>query len=98
MSSISPSIASLDESLAKAYESLRKLEVADSIDVDKTIDELKTAAKSARKLRAMVSSELPNASWENREELDALIVRNSEKFQRNTGRWYFSFLRLARGQ
>ena len=98
MTSISPSIASLDESLAKAYESLRQLEAANSIDIEGTINELKAAAKSARELRVMVSSELPNASWENREELDALIVRNPEKFQRNTGKWYFSFLRLAKGQ
>jgi hypothetical protein len=98
MSSISPSIADLDNSLAKAYESLQKLEAGKSIDIEKTIAELKAAATSAGKLRAMVSTELPNASWENREELDALIGRNPEKFQRNAGRWSFSFLRLARGQ
>ena len=98
MSSIDPSMAALDNSLALAYESLRKLEAANSIDIEKTIDQLKTAANSAGKLRAMVSSELPNASWETREELDALIGCNPEKFQHNAGRWSFSFLRLARGQ
>lgn len=96
MSSIDPSIAALDNSLAQAYDSLRKLEAGKSIDIEKTIAELKAAANSARKLRALVSSELPNASWENRDELDALIGRNPEKFQRNAGRWSFSFLRLAR--
>ena len=98
MRSIDPSIAALDDSLAKAYESLRKLEAAESIDIEETIDQLKAAAISARKLRAIVSSELPNASWDSREELDALVGLNPERFQRTAGRWSFSFLRLARGQ
>ena len=97
MTSISPSIASLDDSLSQAYESLRKLQAAQSINVEDTIAQLKVAASSAKELRAMVSSELPNASWENRAELDALIEDNPEKFQQGTGGWFVMFVQRARG-
>jgi benzoyl-CoA reductase/2-hydroxyglutaryl-CoA dehydratase subunit BcrC/BadD/HgdB len=73
-------IASLDDSLAVAYESLRRLEAAESVDVAEMIRQLETAAESSRKLRTLVSSELPGASWTNREELDEIIERNPEKF------------------
>lgn len=80
MSSLCPSaLASLDDSLALAYENLRKLEAAESVDVPELIRQIETAAESAQKLRALVSSELPQASWENREELDALIVGQSDE-------------------
>lgn len=72
-------IASLDDSLAPAYESLRRLEAAESVDVTEIIRQFETAADSAQRLRALVSSELPGASWENREELDALIEGGPEK-------------------
>jgi len=81
MSASCPSaIASLDDSLAVAYESLRRLEAAESIDIVEMIRQLETAAESSRKLRTLVSSELPGASWTNREELDEIIERNPEKF------------------
>jgi ribosome maturation protein Sdo1 len=96
MTSISPSIASLDDSLSQAYESLRKLQAAQSINVEDTIAQLKVAASSAKELRAMVSSELPNASWENRAELDALIEDNPEKFRQDTRRWFALFVQRAR--
>jgi len=77
MSSSCPSaLASLDHSLAVAYESLRKLEAAESVDMAEVIQQFETAAASAQKLHALVSSEIPHASWENREELDALIGNN----------------------
>jgi hypothetical protein len=63
-----------------AYESLRRLEAAESVDVAEMIRQLETAAESSRKLRTLVSSELPGASWTNREELDEIIERNPEKF------------------
>jgi len=105
MSSVSfPAVASLDNSLAQAYESLRQLEAAKSVDVAEMIRQLETAAESSRKLRQLVSSELPGASWENREELDEIIESNPEKFNRSnsakadTGgsKWYFPFARRAR--
>ncbi len=96
MTSISPSIASLDDSLSQAYESLRKLQAAQSINVEDTIDQLKVAASSAEELRALVSAELPNASWENRAELDALIDDNPKKFQRDSGGSFVLFVQRAR--
>jgi hypothetical protein len=91
MSSLCPSaLASLDDSLAVAYESLRKLEAAESVDVAEMIRQIETAAESAQKLRALVSTELPHASWENREELDALIGGDPQK---SNGKWYQSLLR-----
>ncbi len=80
MNSPCPSaLAYLDDSLAVAYESLRKLEVAESIDVAEIIRQVEAAAASAHRVRTLVSSELPYASWDNREELDALIGDNQEK-------------------
>jgi hypothetical protein len=96
MSSLCPSaLASLDDSLAVAYENLRKLEAAESVDVAEMIRQIEAAAESAQKLRALVSSELPHASWENREELNALLESGQEKS--NGGKWYQTFLRRAKG-
>ncbi len=99
MSSLGPSaLASLDDSLAVAYDSLRKLEAAESVDVADVISHIETAAESAQKLRALVSSEMPHASWENREELDALLTGNREKNSGHGDRWYLPFTRWARSQ
>ena len=68
----SSALASLDDSLALPYESSRKLKAAQSVDPAEVIEHLKTAAESARTVRELVWSELPDASWQTREELDAL--------------------------
>jgi hypothetical protein len=73
MSSLRLSLASLDDSLALLRESLEKLKAAKSVDFAEVIEQLKMAAESARIVRELVWSELPEASWQNREELDALI-------------------------
>ena len=65
--------ASLDDSLALLSESLEKLESAQSVDIGEVIEQLKRAAESARNLRTLVSSEMPEASWQNREELETLL-------------------------
>jgi protein TonB len=75
MSSSSPSpLASLDDSLTLLRESLGKLKAAKSVEMAEVIEQLNMAAESARIVRAWVSSELPDASWQNREELDALLA------------------------
>src|SRR5664280_3762827 len=56
-------------------ESLGKLKAAESVDIAEVIEQLKATAESARNLRAFVSSELPEASWQNREELEELLER-----------------------
>jgi len=66
-------ISSLNESLAALYGSLGKLQAAKSVDMGELMEQLKTAAESSRNLRALVLAEMPEASWRNREELDALV-------------------------
>ena len=73
MSSLWPStITSLNDTLTLLDESVEKLRAAKAVDVAEVIEELKMAAESARNLRALVLAEMPEASWQNREELDAL--------------------------
>ena len=97
MTTYPSALASLDDSLAQAHEGLRQLEAAKSVDLEQIIAQFKAAAESAHKLRDLVSSRLPETSWENREELDAILERNPEKFAAERRRWYFPFARLARG-
>src|SRR5271157_3316111 len=74
MSSIWPSaLAPLDDSLALLRGSLEEISAAQSVDIAEVIEQLKTAAECSRNLRALVLSELPEAPWQNRQELDALL-------------------------
>src|SRR5689334_13864270 len=91
-------LASLDDSLEAAYESLRRLELAGSVDEAEITRQLKTAVERARELRSAVSSELPHASWEDRDQLERLIDAIPEKVdERESPKWYFLFARWARG-
>ena len=72
-------LASLDDSLALYRESLRKLSLADSLDTAEVVEQFEMAAESARNLRALIASEQPEASWQNRQELDALIEEEIRK-------------------
>jgi hypothetical protein len=74
-------VASLDDSLALFGESLGKLKVAKSVDISEVTEQLKTAREAARNLRALVLSELPGASWQNREELDALLEKIQKRLE-----------------
>src|ERR1019366_6742619 len=76
-----PARASLDDSLALPCETLGRLESAQAVDIAKVIEQLEMAAESARNLRALVSSEMPEASWQNREELDALLEKIQKSFE-----------------
>jgi protein TonB len=76
-----PARASLDDSLALPCETLGRLESAQAVDIAKVIEQLEMAAESARALRALVSSEMPEASWQNREELDALLEEIQKSFE-----------------
>jgi hypothetical protein len=97
MSTTYPSaLVSLDDSLAHAREGLRKLEAAADVDLEEIIGQFRVAAESGRKLRALVASRLPKTSWENREQLDAILESNSEKLQRERRPWYLLFARQAR--
>ena len=85
MSTLWPSaLASLDDSSALLGESLQKLKAAESVDTADVIEQFKTAAESARNLRALVLSELPEASWQSREELDALLQKIQKRAEERT--------------
>jgi protein TonB len=71
-------LAALDDSLALLYESLGELKAAKSVDIAEVIEQLKKAVESARIVRELVWSELPEASWQNRDELDALMEKIQE--------------------
>jgi protein TonB len=82
MISLCPSaLASLDDSLVRFCESLEELKAAKSVDISEVIEQFTMAAESARSLRASVLSELPEASWQNREELEALIAEIQERLE-----------------
>jgi hypothetical protein len=80
MTSLWPSaVASLDDSLVQLGESLADIEAAKSFDITRITEQLRIVAESAQSLRAMVCAELPEASWQNRTELDALIEEEMQK-------------------
>jgi protein TonB len=66
---------SLDDSSNFLSESSAKLRAGTLVDITEIIEHLKTASESARIVREAILSELPDASWQNREELDALVER-----------------------
>jgi protein TonB len=67
-------LASLDKSLAGLRENLGKLRAAKPVDTADVTEQLRRAANSAGIVRELVWSELPEASWQSREELDHLIA------------------------
>lgn len=69
-----PVLSTLDDSLALPFASLEVLKAVNSVDVEGVIKQLIAAAESNRNLRLLVSSVLPEASWQTREELDALLA------------------------
>jgi len=76
MSSLLPpdALASLDDSLSLPFASLEALKAVKSVDVEGIIKQLSVAAESNRNLRSLVASVLPEAAWQSREELDALLA------------------------
>jgi hypothetical protein len=64
---------SLDDSVALLGKSVDQLKAARTVDIAEVTEQLKAAAESARNLRSLITSEAPDASWKNREELDTLL-------------------------
>lgn len=82
MISLWPStISSLNDSLAVLSGSVGKLKAAKSVDINEVVEQLKMAAESSRNLRALVLSEMPEASWQSREELEALLEEISKRVE-----------------
>ena len=77
-------LASLDDSLGLLSESSRKLKAAQSVEIAEVIQQLKMAAESARMVRESVGSEMPEAWWQNREELDTLVEKIQEILEART--------------
>jgi hypothetical protein len=67
--------------LALLCGSVEKLKAVQPVDIPNVIEQLKTAAESARNLHALVVAEMPEASWQNREELDALLEKIQERIE-----------------
>jgi hypothetical protein len=70
---------SLDQSLSVLQDSLINLKAAKAVDTADIIQNFEAAAEYARNLRSLVSSEMPEASWQSRAELESLL----EKIERN---------------
>jgi hypothetical protein len=63
----------LDDKLARLSESLEKLEAAKPVNIEELIEQFKTAVQFAQDVRGRVLSEVPEASWQDRKKLDALV-------------------------
>lgn len=74
-SSWTSDLASLDGSLSSAWESLEELKAVQIVDVVAVLNQLKTAVAVGQKLRSTVADVLPEASWHNRQELEAVLAR-----------------------
>src|SRR5579871_3506341 len=74
MSSMWPSaLASLDESLAELDGSLQLLEAARPVDLPHVIERLKMAVESSQHVRTLALSDVPDANWDDREDLVVLF-------------------------
>jgi len=74
-------IAALNESLDVLHGSVGKLKAAKPVDLAAAIEQLKTAGESSRNLRALVLEEMPEASWQNRTELDTLLEEIAQRVE-----------------
>lgn len=75
MSSQWPSaLTSLDESLKDLDSNVLLLQAARPFDYEHMLGRLKQAAESSHQLRSLLISEMPQARWRDRSELDALLV------------------------
>jgi len=76
-----PARASLDDSFGVLCESVEELKAAKSVDIEQVLEHLTMAAGSAQDLRTLVSSEMPEAAWQNREELDTLLAEIEKRVE-----------------
>jgi hypothetical protein len=83
MSSLRASaLPSLDDSLAALDLVTKQFEAATLVDLPQAIERLKLASESSRTIRAYVLSELPDAKWRDRQELDGLLEAIDVKHRR----------------
>lgn len=72
---------SLDDSVALLGRSVEQLKAARTVDIAEVSEQLKAASESARNLRSLITSEAPDASWKNRDELEALLKEIERKME-----------------
>jgi hypothetical protein len=72
-------VASLDDALALLGDNVERLKAAQAADIAEMLEQLKSAAASAHAIRELISADLPEASWQSRAELDAIIAQEAEK-------------------
>lgn len=72
-SMLATALASLDDSLAALDATMQQFEAATPVDLVQAGDRVNAAAESARKIRTFVLSQMPEADWQNRDELCALL-------------------------
>jgi len=72
-------VASLDDTLALLRDNVERLKSAQAADIPEMLEQLKSAAASAHAVRELISADLPEACWQSRAELDAIIAQEAEK-------------------
>lgn len=70
-----PICASLDRSLGLLSGCMAKLSAAQSIDLKEVAEQVSMASEAAGNLRSLVTSVLPEATWQNREDLNSLLAQ-----------------------
>jgi len=82
MSSIWPSaVTSLDDHLALLSDSLGRIDAARLVELSEVIEQLKAVADSSQTLRGLIFSELPDATWQNRNELEAVLEEIAKRVE-----------------
>jgi periplasmic protein TonB len=82
MSSIWPSaVTSLDDHLALLSDSLGRIEAARSVELSEVVEQLRAAADCSQTLRGLIFSELPDATWQDRNELESVLEEIAEKVE-----------------
>ena len=76
-------LASLDRPLGAVEDAVRKLESSDEVDVASALAQLQAADEAARNLRAMLLAEVPDAEWQDRNQLNALVHTRHVEQQRS---------------
>ncbi len=100
MSSTWPSaLTSLDDHVSTLLESLEMLESGGLVDLAQLIEQFESATEYSRELRESLLVERPGASWENREQLAALVqqIAKAKDLEHRRGRLLALASELERG-
>ena len=76
-------LASLDRPLGAVEDAVRKLESSEEVDVAAALAQLQTAEEASRNLRSMLLAEVPDAAWQDRNQLNVLVQTRHVEQQRS---------------